>query len=114
MLLPHLRLFSPLGAFVSFIPAKILCAYFLSVMRATLSFQLGLDTTKSVFRTPRHKLMVSRTFRRKILVKLWTDIIAFDVCDFESETLTVSRNVCNHLPNKVASYKKENVGYKLA
>ena len=55
--------FPPSGVLASGIPVKILCAYFLFVMRAIILAHLVLLTTNYVFRPFRHWLLVSRTFR---------------------------------------------------
>jgi len=75
-------LFPPSVVFAPAIPAKCLCVYYLSVMRATFLTHLVLDTTNCVFRPPRHWLLFFPKF---------------------------FRNVCNHLPSNVASYHRRNI-----
>jgi len=60
--------FPPSGVFASGFPAQRLLAYFLSIMRAILLAYIVLDTTSCVFRPPCHWVMVSRAFRRKIVI----------------------------------------------
>ena len=59
-----------------------------------------------MFRSPRHWTMVSHNFRRKIFLLCSKGRIVFEVCPFQSQTLPVCRNVCNHLPSNVASYNR--------
>ena len=99
-----------------------ICGFISYVMRATFLAHLVLDTTNCAFRPSRHGLMVSRPSGIKMVVISSTGRIVFDLCPFENETLTVCRNVCNHLPSNVASYSRIKVGiiciavktYKLA
>jgi hypothetical protein len=83
--------------------------YFLSVSRTTFLAHLVFDTTYGVFRRPRHWVMDSCTFGIKMVDITSKSRIAFDFCHFESETHTVCRNVCNHLPSNVASYNRRKV-----
>jgi len=84
---------------------------FLVVMHATFLAHLALDKTSSVFRPPRHWLMFSCTFRRKMLAISSTGRIVFDVCTFQNETLTVCRNVCNQLTCNVTFIAEESLNY---
>jgi hypothetical protein len=62
-----------------------------------------------VFRHPRHWVIVSRTLERKLVVMSSTVRIVFDVRPFDSDTLTICRNVRNHLPSNVTSYNRRKV-----
>jgi hypothetical protein len=59
----YLRIFPPSGLFASGIPTKQLCAYLLSVTRATILAHLSLDTNICVLIRSVHWLMVFGTFR---------------------------------------------------
>jgi len=45
-------------------------------------------------------------FSKKNYGYMSTGRIVFDICPFQSQTLTVCRNVCNHLTSNVASYNR--------
>jgi hypothetical protein len=89
--------FPPSGVFVSGFPAQRLWVYFLCIMRAILLAYHFLDTTNCVFRTPFHFGNIFSNFMTKNYDVTSTGRIDFDLFPFESETLTVCRNVCNHL-----------------
>jgi hypothetical protein len=84
------------------------CVLISCVMPATLLAHLPF-TQHTVFRPPRHWLMVFRTFPTKIVVIFPTGRIVSAISPFQSQTLAVCRNVCNHLPSNVLSYNRRMV-----
>jgi len=86
-----------------------LWCYFLSVMSAVILAHLVFHTTNCLITPSLHWLMLSGTFRFKILVINSTGRIVSEICPFQSQTLTVCRNVCNHLASDVISYNRRKI-----
>jgi hypothetical protein len=101
--------FPPSGVFVSGFPLQRLWVYFLYMMRAILLAYHFLDTTNCEFRTPFHLDNIFPNFVKKKYDLTSTGRIDCGLFPFDSETLTVCRKVCNHIPNNVALYNRRKV-----